>query len=66
MNLNEIGARFAVSFVGYSDRELKNDKKFVRWMFRKYGAVNGVEYEEILDYHACTQKDYDEFYPIWS
>ena len=65
MNMNEIDFRFAVSFEGYLDRELKVDKKYVKWYFRLYGARNNVEFEEILPYHRCKEEDFEKFYPIW-
>ena len=64
MNMNEIDFRFAVSFEGYLDRELKVNENYVKWYFRLFGARDSVEFEELLPYHECTDEDFDKFYPI--
>ena len=43
--------------------ELKDDPKYVKWIFRMYGMRDGVYFQRVLDYHICTDADYDEFYP---
>ena len=35
----------------------------MKYFFRLYGKRKGIEYQKILPYHECTDKDYDEFYP---
>ena len=64
INLNQIGFRMAFAFEGYRKNDLKNDPRFVKWIFRLYGKKDNVEFERILPYHECTEEDYTEFYPV--
>ena len=63
-NLNSLNGRIAFSFEGYRDKNIKDDPRFVKWIFRIYGRKDGKEYEHLLPYHKCTQEEYDSFYPI--
>ena len=62
--MNDINQRVAFAFEGFRDKILKDDPKFVKWIFRVYGRENGVEYEELLPYHRCKEEDYAAFWPI--
>ena len=62
--MNERDFRIAFSFEGYLDEVLKVDPRYVKWIFRIWGAKNNEKYERILPYHKCTPEDYAEFYPI--
>ena len=64
LNLNALNARIAFAFIGYQDGDLKNDPRYVKWLVRHSGKKNGERYERILSYHACTEDDFAEFYPI--
>ena len=64
INLNSLNGRIAFSFEGYRDKNIKDDPRFVKWIFRIYGRKDGKEYEHLLPYHKCTQEEYDSFYPI--
>ena len=66
MDLNEVGFRMAVSVEGFGPDDLKDDKRYVKYIFRMYGKKNWEPYERILPYHKCTDEDYDQFYPIQS
>jgi len=63
LNYRDQGLRFAFAVEGYWDEELKNDPKYVRTMARLVGKRKGVYYEEILNFHLCTDADYAEFAP---
>ena len=43
---------------------MKNDPRYVKYLFRLFGKRNGVTYERLLTYHNCTDADYEEFYPV--
>ena len=64
IKLNDINFRFAFSIVGFYDRELKDDPKFVRWIARHYGEKNGEHFENMIGLHKCTKEDFVDFYPI--
>ena len=42
---------------------LKNDPKYVKWIFRQTTQIAGETFEKELPYHECTEKDHAEFYP---
>ena len=54
LNLKEAGMRFAWTFEGYSDKELKNDPRYVKQLVRMSGRAEGKSVETILDFHECT------------
>ena len=64
--LNDINFRAAFSVTGYLDGEVKNDSRYVKWVVRHRGNVDGVHFENILGIHPCTEEDYAEFNPIKS
>ena len=66
LNLNDRNFRIAFSFEEKKAKKLKNDPRYVRWIFRIKGFKGDKEYEKILPYHECTDEDYAEFYPIKS
>ena len=55
--------RFAWTFEGYSDKELKNDPRYVKFLMRLSGRQNGESKETIIDHHMCTEEDFKEFPP---
>ena len=61
VNLKNSGLRFAWTMEGYSDKELKNDPRYVKYLMRMAGRRNGKLIEKILDWHMCTEKDLEEF-----
>ena len=65
INLSERNFRMAVTIEDfYSPSKQKNDKRYVKWLFRLVGKRDGVMYQHILKHHKCTDEDYKEFYPI--
>ena len=62
--MNAIHSHIAFAFEGFLDKTLKDDNRYVKWIFRIYGTDNGKKYERLLPYHVCTQEDYASFYPI--
>ena len=64
-NLNEYNFRVAFSVEDYlAPRRLKNDEKYVRWVFKRFGKKDNVYFEREVPYHKCTETDYNEFYKI--
>ena len=63
LNLNEMNFRVAFALKG-SKLDLKNDPRYVKWIFRVYGKKDGERYEKILNHHVCTDEDYAQFSPI--
>ena len=66
LNINDRNLRFAFAFEGYLDRKIKNDPRYVKWIFRQSYKKDNKWSERILPYHECTEQDYAEFYPIQS
>ena len=59
-DLNDINFRIAFTVEDYqSPHRLKDDERFVRWVFRLYGKKDNVAFEKNLPYHKCTTADYD-------
>ena len=63
INLNEIGYRIAFSIEGYHSREMKDDKRYVKYLVRIFGKTKGEEYEKFIPFHKCTEEDWAEFPP---
>ena len=63
LDLNEIAFQLAFSVVGYHSRELKNDPRYVKYLVRIFGRKDGKEYEKIIPYHLCEEKDWAGFSP---
>ena len=61
-----MNVRIAFAFLGYSDQQLKDDPRFVKWIVRVSGKKDGEGYERILSYRSCTEEDIASFYPITS
>ena len=62
--MNERNVRIAFAFEGFRDKELKDDPRYVRWIFRQYYKSGGEEKERLLSHHKCTDEDYAQFYEI--
>ena len=62
--MNERNVRIAFAFEGFRDLELKDDPRYVRWIFRQYYKSGGEEKERLLSHHKCTDEDYAQFYEI--
>ena len=56
--------RIAFSFEGEADKKLKNDPRYVKILARTLRSIDNVLSETILSYHKCTDKDWDDFYPV--
>ena len=60
MNLNERNYRVAFSVESFlGEKKQQNDPRYVKYMFRMVGQRDGEEYQRMLDYHTCTDEDYD-------
>ena len=57
------GLRFAWTVEGYSDWKRKDDPRYVKLLMRIGGRKNGESIEEIIDFHRCTDKDFEQFAP---
>ena len=65
IDLSERKFRIAVTIEDFfAPIAQKNDPKYIKWLFRLYGKRDGVFYQHMLDYHECTDADFDEFYPV--
>ena len=42
---------------------MKDSEKFVKYLVRLFGIKDGVEFEELLQYHKCTESDWTQFAP---
>ena len=62
-NLKGSGLRFAWTIEGYGDKELKNDPRYVKPLMRMAGRKEGKIMETILDWHMCTEEDFEDFAP---
>ena len=61
LSLKDIDFKIAFSVEGYHSRELKNDHRYVKYLVRTFGFKDGVQFEEILDFHECTDDDWATF-----
>ena len=65
--LNDNNYRIAFTVESYlHPKKQKRDPRFIKYLFRLYGKRNGIYYDRILDYHNCTEADYNEFHPVKS
>lgn len=62
----DFGFRIAFSVEGYQDQRRKDDPRYTKWLTRLYGTQGGQEFEKVLQYHDCDEKDYAQFYPAAS
>ena len=63
LDLMREGLRFAWTVEGYSDLKRKDDPRYVKLLMRIGGRKNGESIEEIIDFHRCTDEDFEEFAP---
>ena len=63
LHLMDENLRFAFTIEGYADWELKDDPRYVKFLVRLAGRNNGQIFEQILDFHKCTDKDLEKFAP---
>ena len=54
----------AFSFIGESDKIMRDDPRYVKIIARFWQKADGQKKEVILKYHKCTSDDYTQFYPI--
>ena len=64
MNLNEEGFRFAFTIESFLKKEVRDDSAFVKYIVRAFGKKDGEEYEKLLDYHKCQDRDFESFAPV--
>ena len=64
LNLNQANFRFAFTFIGKNNYELKNDPRYVKMMARLWTQKDGAKSERVINYHKCTSEDWKEFYPV--
>ena len=63
-NMNEYNFRIAFTIEDWYFPKFKDSEEYVKWAFRIYGNKDNVAYERVIPYRRCTDKDYEEFYPI--
>ena len=60
LNLNKRNYRFAFTVESYLDPiQQKNDPRYVKYIVREYGRINGKRYQRVLSYHNCTDEEYE-------
>ena len=59
LDLNAINFKLAFSVEGYLDKESKNDPAYVKILTRLRGIKQGVDYQEIIPFHLCTEEDWN-------
>ena len=64
LDLSAGNFRVALSYESYTTKEFKNDPRYIKWIMRVYGVKDGVYYEYAVPHHLCTEKDYEQFFPI--
>ena len=63
-NLKKAGYRIAFTFEARNGKRL-DDPRFVKSLVRLRQQEDGVgSYQRLLDYHECTEDEYNEFYPV--
>ncbi len=63
LNLNDIDFKMAFSVEGYSDKKIKDNPMYVKLIAFLTYKIDGVESQDVLSLHKCTQEDWDEFAP---
>ena len=63
LNLNDINFRFAFTIEGYLEKTMKADPAYVKYLVRIFGIKDGVEYQDFIPYHKCTDDDWAQFHP---
>ena len=43
----------------YGVKKQKNDPRYVKWLVEYEGYLDGILYQRILQFHKCTDEDYD-------
>ena len=61
LDLNEINFKMAFSVEGYLDSQGRDDPRYVKYIVRIFGKKDGVEYQEIIPFHKCTEQDWEQF-----
>ena len=61
LNLNQVKFKFAFSVEGYVDNLIKDDPQYVKYIVRVYGKKDGKEYQKMIPYHKCSEKDWAQF-----
>ena len=64
LDFRDSSTKIAFAYQSYATKDFMDDPRFVNWHVRLYGGKNGEDFEQEIPYHFCTDKDYDEFYPI--
>ena len=58
--------RLAFAFEGLNNKTLKDDERYVRYVVRHYGKIDGKNFQRLLPIHRCTALETSEFFPISS
>ena len=61
LDLKEINFKMAFSIEGFLDQEAKDDPRYVKYIVRIFGKKDGVEYQEMIPFHKCEEKDWEKF-----
>ena len=64
VNLQQSGFRIAFGIEDPQKKKLKDDERYVRYIVRHYGKIDGKSFQRILPTHRCTASEMSEFYPI--
>ena len=64
LDLNKNNYRIAFSFVNAHSKNLKDDPRYVKILACTVRRVDTKLSETILGLHKCTDKDWEQFYPI--
>ena len=60
-NLRALNLPFAFTLEGFLDNETKDDTKYVKSFARMFSRQEGVETEMLIDFHQCTDEDFESF-----
>ena len=61
LDLNEAKFKIAWSIEGYTDNQIKDDPRYVKYMVRLIGKKDNKGYEKFLTFHKCNDTDWDQF-----
>ena len=60
----DLGFNAAFTLVNYFTKENRDDPRYVKWIVRHRGKINGVDFERLLPVHKCTFDDLASFNPV--
>ena len=54
----------AFAFEDVQNQTLKDDERYVRYVVKHYGTVDGKKFQRLLPFHRCTASETSEFFPF--